>query len=245
VKRRRVQLVSALDDLLALQVLDTRLDQLRHQLSALPVRTELTETIARRSEAAASAAIVQARLKELRDEQSHLEDEALAVEAKAGSIESNLYSGTVVAHKDLEALQAEHRMLKSRQAHLEDRAIGVMEDAEPVESESAAMDALLGGLDDQILGLEERLRVESGDVGIELEQATAERVAAVEQVASELLAAYEPLRKQMGGIAVAKLTGSRCEGCRMEIPSAQLESVRKAPADSIANCPECGRILVR
>ena len=52
-------------------------------------------------------------------------------------------------------------------------------------------------------------------------------------------------RRASGGVAVARLHGARCEGCHLEIPSAELEEVRRAPADAIVSCPECLRILVR
>ena len=64
--------------------------------------------------------------------------------------------------------------------------------------------------------------------------------------ATELaIAAYELTRTQMGGIGAARLLGNRCEGCHLEIPSAELEAVRRAPEDAVVTCPECGRILVR
>ena len=79
----------------------------------------------------------------------------------------------------------------------------------------------------------------------ELARVRAERDAAVVGVPEALLADYTPLRTRLGGTAVARLVGARCEGCFMEIPSAQLEQVRKIPADEVATCPECGRMLVR
>ena len=61
----------------------------------------------------------------------------------------------------------------------------------------------------------------------------------------QLLATYSDLRSGLGGVAVARLNGARCEGCHLEIPSAELEGVRRAPEDSLVSCPECLRILVR
>lgn len=237
--------MAALDDLLALQSLDTRVDQLEHQLVNLPVRAEIAEVDARRATAVATADAVRSRLEELQAEQAHLEDEATLVEERATAVEANMYDGTVVAHKDLEALQSEHRMLKSRQAHLEDRAIGVMEDAEPVAAELEAADLVVRELDAVLDTLAGRLSEESADVDAELAGVRADREAALALVPDDLLAVYTPLRARMGGIAVARLTGARCEGCRMEIPSAQLEEVRRAPADAAVHCPECTRILVR
>ena len=53
------------------------------------------------------------------------------------------------------------------------------------------------------------------------------------------------LRRSLGGVGAARLSGARCEGCHLEIPSAELERLRRAPDDAVVNCPECARILVR
>ncbi|MFM7068431.1 MAG: zinc ribbon domain-containing protein [Actinomycetes bacterium] len=237
--------MAGLDELLELQQLDTRIDQLEHQLRSLPVRAELDEASARRIAAAAATAEVRTRLEEMRAEQEHLESEALDAASRADAVEASLYDGSVSAHKDLEAMQAEIGMLRSRQAHFEDRAIGVMEESEPVESELATAQHVVDELDAAITSLEARLEDEAGDVLRALESVRGERERAVDAVDSDLLADYEPLRARLGGIAVARLTGARCEGCFMEIPSAQLEAVRRLPESTIATCPECGRMLVR
>ena len=101
------------------------------------------------------------------------------------------------------------------------------------------------------LGLEEVLTAVAkapkvvAEIDAELDRLVAERAAAVGSVPDDLMAAYEPLRSSLGGVAVARLLGSRCEGCHLEIPSAELEEVRRAPEDALVHCPECMRILVR
>ena len=237
--------MAALDDLLALQALDTRIDQLEHQLATLPVRAEIDEATARRAGAAASVEAVRARRAELRATQEHLESQAAEFEAKAAAAEAALYDGSVTAHKDLEALQAEVAGMKSRQANYEDQVLGVMEEIEPVDAELAGAEHVVSEIDAALSTLEARLQAEAGDVVDELARVRAERDAAVVGVPEDLLAEYTPLRSRLGGTAVARLVGARCEGCFMEIPSAQLEQVRRLPAETVATCPECGRMLVR
>ena len=237
--------MGSLDDLLAVQALDTRADQLRHRRATLPERDESTAARNRRDVAESQAATVRARLHDLRHQQKALEDEASLVEDKATDVERKLYDGTVTAHKELEAFQADHRMLKARQSELEDGAIEVMEQAEPVESELGTLEAavvdqqhLMDRLGSAIAGAEAQLDAELADTA-------SERAAAAAGLPSEVLEAYELLRTQLGGVGAARLLGARCEGCHLEIPSAQLEAVRKAPPEAIVTCPECGRLLVR
>lgn len=237
--------MGSLDALIEVQRLDTLIDQLEHQRSTLPQLVELGATGAARTEAAARAEEVRSRLHELQREQKALEDEASLVEEKAADIDRKLYDGTVVAHKELEAFQADHRSLKARQADLEDRAIEVMEVAEPVEAEVAALDAELAEHDGRIAVLTVELDAARADLDERIASLTAERSAAVTAVPAAVSEAYEATRCRMDGIGAARLVGNRCEGCHLEIPSAQLEQVRHAPEDEIVTCPECGRILVR
>ena len=55
------------------------------------------------------------------------------------------------------------------------------------------------------------------------------------------LARYERLRARLGGVAVARLDGSRCNGCHLDLSTAELDDVR---AVELADCPQCGRMLV-
>ena len=117
-------------ELLAVQAVDTSLDQARHALIHMPERAAL---IAAQAEAAAATAAqheVRERLDAVRKEQRRFEDEAATVEAKAQSMNDQLYGGGKSV-RELEAIQADVESLKRRQGELEDRAIGKMEEAEP------------------------------------------------------------------------------------------------------------------
>lgn len=237
--------MGSLDALIDVQTLDTRSDQLRHRRGHLPQMEDLRASEAARVEVAGYAEVARGRLHELRQRQKGLEDEASLVEDKAAEIEAKLYDGSVVAHKELEAFQEDHRLLKSRQSDLEDQAIEVMEAAEPIEVEAAALESDVAGHDARIADITSEIVAQQAEIDAELSVVAADRATAAAQIPSDVLDAYEATRARMGGIGAARLVGNRCEGCHLEIPSAELEAVRHAAEDAVVTCPECGRILVR
>jgi uncharacterized protein len=237
--------VASLDDLLHVQELDTRLDQLRHRHETLAERSELQSVSESLRGSEASEQDCATRLRSVRSAQKEAEDHAALLDNKAAEVQASLYDGSVSAHKELESLQLEHRMLKEHQSEHEDRALELMEQAEPIESElAAARDAVLA-LRTRLEDVRVRLAEAEASIDGEIAGVTAERGSATDAVPAEILETYETLRRQLGGVAVARLMGARCEGCHLEIPSAQLEVVRRAPADALVTCPECFRILVR
>lgn len=237
--------MGSIDALMAVQELDTRSDQLRHQRDTLPVLTELAAAEGTRREVAGRAEVADGRLRELRKQEKALEDEASLVEDKAADIERKLYDGSVVAHKELEAFQADHRLLKARQTEIEDRAIELLESAEPIAAEVAALERELAGHDGRIAELSAELEEARIALDGEIVELGVQRAAHAGEVPEEMMEAYEAIRARLGGIGAARLTGNRCEGCHLEIPSAELEAVRHAPVDAVVTCPECDRILVR
>ncbi|MGH3343578.1 MAG: C4-type zinc ribbon domain-containing protein, partial [Carbonactinosporaceae bacterium] len=61
----------------------------------------------------------------------------------------------------------------------------------------------------------------------------------------ELLALYARLREQHDGVGAAAIRLRRCEGCRLELDTAELARIRAAPPDEVIRCDSCRRILVR
>ena len=58
-----------------------------------------------------------------------------------------------------------------------------------------------------------------------------------------LLSRYERLRERFGGVAVARLEGTRCGGCHLDLSTAEVAEVRAAGPGQFADCPQCGRLL--
>ena len=55
---------------------------------------------------------------------------------------------------------------------------------------------------------------------------------------------YETLRARLKGTGAARLVGSHCDGCHLELGSVEVEKIRALPPGEVATCEQCGRILV-
>ncbi len=119
--------MSAFDDLLEVQQLDTTADQLRHRMSTLPERDRVAVAISALGEIAIAIADAESRRAEVRREQRRHEDEVATTEAKAEQVNGQLYGGSITSPKELEALQHELDGLHARQRDLEDLVIEQME----------------------------------------------------------------------------------------------------------------------
>jgi predicted nucleic acid-binding Zn-ribbon protein len=237
--------MGAFDVLLQLQELDTTLDQLRHRRDALPERAGRDEARTAAAKAGVAVDDAFARLHQLQSAQKALEDESASLADKVIHVERMLYGGTVKAAKELEAYQADLELLQKRASTLDDEILELMEQVEPVEVALGERKAEREAAEAALERAEEALLVAEAEIDAEVARLEGDRAELADGIAADALAQYEQLRAGLGGVGAARLSGARCEGCHLEIPSAQLEEVRRAPEDQVVTCPECGRILVR
>jgi uncharacterized protein len=237
--------VTAFENLLVLQALDLRIQQLRHKRSTLPEIAALRANAAEQAALATETAEVGARHHDLVREQKRLEDEIAQVTERAGKHEANLYGGSVTNPRELQALQDDIEALRRRQRALEDDDLEIMEALEPVTAELEVLAGRRASLESAAAGLDAALTAAAADIDAELATLAAERDAAVAGIAPGLLDEYEALRAQHGGIGVAKLEGSTCGGCRLSLSAVEVDRIRKLDPDERVLCEECGRLLVR
>lgn len=233
------------DSLLAVQEHDTAADQLEHRKRTLPERAELDQVMAQLAALEAKAAEVDAQRHELARGQQRLEDEIATITAKAQDHDTTLYSGTVSNPRDLQALQDEIAALRRRIGQLEDQELEVMEQIEPLDADLAKLSGERADLDGRASAL--RAAIAEGEVSIDDELAAlrAARASAAAEVEPDLLAQYDQLRPQRGGVAIARLVAGHCQGCHLALSAMELDRIRKLPPEEPATCEECGRLLAR
>ena len=147
--------------------------------------------------------------------------------------------------KDLQAIQHELASLAQRQSVLEDAELGVMERLEAAETrvgESAGEQERLSEQMADLAARRDRLLVELDDEVAAEHRARADAAAGLP---ADLLALYEKVREQAGGVGAARLYQRRCEGCRLELNTVDLGRIRAAADHTVVRCEECRRILVR
>lgn len=237
--------MSRWDALLAVQEHDTHTDQLRHRRTTLPARVALDDTMAQLADVEKRAADVGAERHDLGRAQQRLEDEITSLNEKAAQHDKTLYGGTVANPRELQTLQDEIAALKRRVGQLEDQELEVMEQIEPLDTALEELAAEQSRLDEQAAALRAEIAEAETSIDDELATVERERSALASEVEAELLAEYETLRPQSGGIAIARLVGGSCGGCHLGLSAVEVDRIKKLPVDEPVHCEECGRLLAR
>lgn len=237
--------MSRWESLLAVQAHDTRADQLARRLDTLPERAQLVTVSQQVAEVDGRLATVDVRRGELSRSQQRLEDEIASLTERANQAEKQLYSGSVSNPRELQALQDDIASIRRRISQIEDDELEIMELSEPVDAQRAELEAERERLTAETDRLTGALAAAEAEIAEELSAVKAERDEAASGVPDELWAEYDLLRSQLGGIAVARLVGTTCQGCHLQLSAVEVDRIRKLGVDEIVHCEECGRLLVR
>lgn len=232
-------------ELLDVQELDSRIDILNHQLGAIPEAATRRELSVRRTVVQNAVRDLRVEVDDLTAEQKRADADVEQVKTRRTRDQGMIDAGEVKDPKSLERMLGELQSLNRRIGSLEDVELEVMERLETAESSLEERTAELEGLDGQDAELGSTLDRKAGDLQAELEVVRRDRAAAVEGLPADLVALYEKLRAQKGGVGAAALRRRECGGCRLTLNASDLGIIAKLPADDVVRCEECNRILVR
>lgn len=231
--------------LLEVQRHDSAIDQLHHRLETLPERRELADLKERMAGIRARAAALRLQQASLAERQREIDEQVEAAKNRKATLERRLYEGNVSSPRDLQAMDEEVRHLSARVRELEDKELEVMEEVEPVEAEILSLEGEVDALDSDAARLMARLADAESAIEGEVEREQAARMEAAAGIPASLMERYEAIRRRLGGVGAAELVGSSCGGCHLSLPAVELDRMRKAPADELLTCDNCGRILIR
>lgn len=234
----QVQLV-----LLDVQRHDLEMDRVRHRRAGLPEAARVAElqTTARGLDDSITQAAVD--VSDLEAEQRKADADVDLVRQR--SEKDRVLLDTINDAKQLSNLQHELESLARRQAELEDIELEIMERLEAAQKSLAALRDERQRVSEELEQAQIELDGALVDLADEESAAAAARAAAAGSVPSDLLALYDKLRADNGGIGAAALSRGRCEGCRIELTPVDLGRIREAPESEVIRCEECRRILVR
>jgi predicted nucleic acid-binding Zn-ribbon protein len=230
--------------LLDLQAIDTRLDQIAHARTHLPQHAQLADLQGRATALDSDLVRAQTALGDVQREVAKAEADVQLVRDRAARDQSRLDSGVGTA-KDLQAIQHEMASLARRQSELEDVEIEIMERAETMESEVGRLEAERASLAAQLEDLTGARDAALAELDAEAARVGGPRADTVAGVGEDLVALYEKIRAQSGGLGAAALRQRRCGGCQLELNNVDMSRIKAAAADEVLRCEECRRILVR
>jgi len=218
---------------------------MEHRRRTLPEIAELADLAQQQQKVHSSLVTAQTEVSDIAREQDKLEADIDQVRQRMGRDQQRLDAGSVNSAKELESLQHEIGSLSKRQRDLEDVELEVMERLEVAEGQASALAAEQERLTSAVEEAERRRSDALAAIDRDAEYAQQQRATVAPHVSDELLALYDKLRAQLGGVAVVAIKQRRCDGCRLDLSATVVGRVRAAEEDEILRCEECRRIQVR
>ena len=231
--------------LLELQALDLKLDQLAHRRRTLPEIAELEAMAVEHSRLRDAEVSTRTEVADLEQAQKRADADVEQVRQRKDRDQQRLDAGQVSAAKELERLQSEIASLTRRQGDLEEVELEIMEKLEDAQHRLSALTADREAIGRQAHGVQRTRDATWAEIDADTAATQAERDRIGTDLPSDLLALYEKIRANSGGIGAAALRKRRCEGCRLEVDPMSLAQMRSAAPDAVIRCEECRRILVR
>ena len=228
--------------LLDIQAIDTRMQQLDHKAKSLPELKEISGHAAQtdainRQLRTESGAVEDARL-----ELGRIEADVAVVQARTKRDTERLEASASV--KDVAGLEHELVGLRKRQDDLEEIELGVMERLEGLEAAVRATRLSLDEIQLQLSASEAERDTALVAVNSESADALANRTAIVGTLPAELLALYERQRARYG-FGASLLQGGVSLASGVKLNAGDLDSIRGAAPDDVVICPDSQAILVR
>jgi hypothetical protein len=231
--------------LLELQGFDTKLLQLAHKRAGLP-------EISAAQDLEVELGSIKMRLVAAQTEASDLKLNLLKAESDVEQVlsrsrrdQERLDSGAVSAPKELESLQHEIGTLAKRQAELEDIELEIMQAYENAQQAVTELQASEIETTEKLSALAQTRDELFADIDFEVNSLTNQRTDIANGLPTDLIALYDKIRADQGGVGAALIHRGACQGCHITIDAQEIDQIRKMSADAIARCDQCRRILVR
>lgn len=228
-----------------MQELDSRIDHLTHQLASIPEAERLRELAVRHTSAANSVRDLRIQVDDLTREQRRADADVEQVKTRRTRDQGMIDAGQVKDPKALERMLGELESLHRRITSLEDTELEIMESLENAQASLDQRSAELAAMEGEEAELRTAFDQRAADLREQVATAQTERATTVSGMPADLLALYEKLRAQKGGVGAAGLRRRECEGCRLTLNASDLGIIAKKPTDEVVRCEECDRILIR
>ncbi len=231
--------------LLDLQALDAQVAQLRHQRANPAEAAENKEMLGKRADVDGRLRDQRIVVDDLAAAQAKADADVEQVKARRTRDRDRMDSGAIADPKALERMQHELESLERRITTLEDEELEVMEQLEEAQSALAELSAAIEELDARLGTLTTARDERIAGIDAEIASVSGGRDAIVADVPDDLLALYEKLRANKGGVGVGALRARQCGGCQLTLDAGELAEIRATSAETVLRHEECQRILVR
>jgi predicted nucleic acid-binding Zn-ribbon protein len=229
----------ALQKLLELQSVDSRLNEVRAKLAAIPKKLAEADSRA----AAAKSELEQSKAAQLASFKERKKYELDVEQWKERVRKYRDQTGQVKTNEAYKALQHEVQMAESEIANAEDRLLEHMVMGEEYDRRIKTAERALKEVEEIVRA--QRSKVEADQVVAEkdLAQLTAERIAVVAEIPENLLDHYDRIAKKHNGVALAEVRDEKCSACGMRLRPHVFQEMRRLGVEELFHCETCTRII--
>lgn len=238
--RKEGRLLTSTRQLFELEELDLQIERNEDRIASIErqIRDDSRVAGARHAVEQRQEALRQRQVRQARQNRTVSE-----LQEKAKSLEDRMYSNAVRNPREMTALQHEMDNLRAQAKRIEDDEllplmVQIEEDQEWLAKASPALERMEEERENTVSALTaERTQLEGS-----LPDLRDRRSGLAATFAPALLSQYEALRQRKRGRAVARIERGMCTGCRIVLPSREIQRARSSP-DPVY-CTSCGRILL-
>jgi predicted nucleic acid-binding Zn-ribbon protein len=228
-----------LQNLLELQSVDVRLNEVRARLAAFPKKiTDLNARIA-----AAKAELEQSKAAQLATIKDHKKYELDVEQHKERVRKYRDQTAQVKTNDAYKALQHEVQMAEEEIAKAEDRLLEQMVAGEEYDRRIKAAEKRLKEVEESVRSQRAAIDSERATAEKDLAVVEADRKRVTSEIPEDLLDHYERIAKRHGGVALAEVDKEKCSLCGMQIRPHVFQKMRSTTNEEMFHCETCTRIL--
>ena len=221
-----------------LQELDWEIDRSQTQLTSVEEQIEDDSELVRIRDEVEEQ---QSTVRQLHQKQSTQTLELQAIEDRVKALDSRLYGGAVKSPREMESGFSELQIAKEQAQQAEDQLLAMMVELEEAEKRMARSSEELVRMDEERGKSLVTLGEERTTLLKQLEGLTKDRGEMVSHADPEHLVRYEKVRQARQGYAVARVERGMCQGCRLTLPTHEMQRLRSGSEP--IQCNSCARIL--
>ena len=180
-------------------------------------------------------------LHQLRLRQRAQDLDAESSREKVTAVEGKLYSGTITNLREMDGYQKEATFLRAHLKEIDDGLLEIMVTMEEIQEKVTSLEGGLSHAEEQWQQNQTELMTEGDRIEESVKALETRREDLVSRIGQKELKLYEDLRLSKSGVAVARVERGLCRGCRVALPTYQLQRARKGR--ETVQCNSCGRIL--
>jgi predicted nucleic acid-binding Zn-ribbon protein len=231
--------LKAIQDLLQLQSVDVRLNEIRARLAKFPQKLSSADArlAGSKSEVEQSKAAQLASFKDRKKYELDVEQHKERVRKYRDQMSQ------VKTNEAYKALQHEVQMAEEEIAKAEDRLLEQMVSGEEYDRRIKSSEIALKEVQEVVNRERSKIEAEIAAAEMDLADVAAERARVVAELPEDLLDHYDRIAKKHKGVALAEVREEKCGACGMRVRPHVFQEMNRRSSQEMFHCETCTRIL--